>query len=219
MRTIWKTLVLLMILSGSAAALIPLPNAYDRGYYDGCETAKGHYKKAGSLYRHNADYRRGWQQGKRKCASGNHNTGNDHGHHYTYNQGYSDGCKSAKGHWRKNAKAYRKSSQYRQGWNEGFQKCKFGNQHDQGNLFQKGFDDDAARHGDTTGKTRDSTAPANSTAGDGTAARAVAPSPVGGERKETATPAATTITIKGTATAAKVPKVTIKKMTKPIATR
>ena len=141
MRTIWKTLVLLMILSGSAAALIPLPNAYDRGYYDGCETAKGHYKKAGSLYRHNADYRRGWQQGKRKCASGNHNTGNDHGHHYTYNQGYSDGCKSAKGHWRKNAKAYRKSSQYRQGWNEGFQKCKFGNQHDQGNLFQKGFDD------------------------------------------------------------------------------
>ena len=115
--------------SGSHHAL----DSYQKGYHDGCQSAKGHWMKNEQAYRRYSKYRRGWNEGFRQCRSGQ-SQGN------FYNQGYRDGCSTARGNYRKNDRLYRHNDSYRRGWKAGKRQCA-SHPDQQWNSYQKGYRD------------------------------------------------------------------------------
>ncbi len=108
----WSFLLLLVIASMVLEAKTP----YQRGYADGCQSArKGIIVKQIRLFKNNVNYRNGWFAGKKACRPKSAV--------WTYRKGYSDGCSSRRGVWRKNLNAYRRFRAYRNGWIAGKRNC------------------------------------------------------------------------------------------------
>ena len=90
---------------------------YQRGYADGCQTArKGVVIRNTWAFNNRPNYRKGWWAGKKACRP--------KPAVWTYRRGYNDGCSSARGVWRKNSTAYRNIGVYRNGWNAGWRACR-----------------------------------------------------------------------------------------------
>ena len=115
----WRVFSLLFLVIGGTL-LYSAPPAYNKGFSDGCQSAKrGVIIRRPALFRNNLNYRNGWFAGKRRCRKVMLNPNK-----WNYNRGYRDGCSSARGNWRKNKAAYRTVVAYRNGWNVGWRTCK-----------------------------------------------------------------------------------------------
>jgi len=95
-------------------------SSHTGGRSDGCQSAKGRWKKDIYRYRHNTRYRKEWDDGFKQCRTTKHNSPTSY-----YNEGRSDGCRSVD-HimWKKDEYKYIKYASYRKGWDRGYQECK-----------------------------------------------------------------------------------------------
>lgn len=113
-----KFFIILLFLGAGAAEARPYK--YDRGYRDGCDSAKTHRViRNNRAFDYSRSYRKGWYDGKAACRR----------HHkkrvYTYKRGYRDGCDSAKTYRIiRNRRAFDHSRSYRKGWYDGKAACR-----------------------------------------------------------------------------------------------
>jgi hypothetical protein len=95
---------------------------FRQGVKDGCESARGNWRKNIFMYNHILSYRDGWKTGYDRCRHHNNNYDYDR---RAYLKGYDDGCWSRR-HYRtrKNFYEYDHSRSYRDGWKNGYHECR-----------------------------------------------------------------------------------------------
>lgn len=113
-----KVLILVSLFMSTSVEARSHHHGYDRGYRDGCDTARDGFIRDNYAFRHNPNYRDGWIDGKRECHRRPPMTNR------RYDMGYQDGCRTARRGFTRDPILWAESKNYRRGWRDGTRRCR-----------------------------------------------------------------------------------------------